>query len=61
LLDQAHKIYGDREYYDLENAQALYKKGKLLQHVAGEGNESKRYLNEALDLYCKLKKEKADS
>ena len=60
LLDQALKIYRDREYYDPEKARALYKKGKLLQHVAREGNKNKKSLNEALDLYRRLKKEKGD-
>jgi hypothetical protein len=60
LLDQALKIYGDREYYDPEKARALYKKGTLPQHVVGKGIKSKKTLNEALDLYRKLKKEKAD-
>jgi ATP:corrinoid adenosyltransferase len=60
LLDQALKIYGDREYYDPEKARALYKKGKSLQHVVMEGNKSNKSLNEALGLHRKLKKEKAD-
>ncbi|KAF8850761.1 hypothetical protein BDZ45DRAFT_808898 [Acephala macrosclerotiorum] len=60
LLDQALKIYGDCEYYDAEKARALYKKGRSLQYVSRESNKSNKSLNEALDLYRKLKKEKAD-
>jgi hypothetical protein len=60
LLDQALKIYGDREFYDPEKARALYKKGILPQHVVGEGIKSKKSLNEALDLNRKMKKEKTD-
>lgn len=60
LLDQALKIYGDREYYGPERARALFKKGKLLQNFGKESSQSQSYLTEALDLYRKLKKERAD-
>jgi hypothetical protein len=36
LLDQALKIYGDREFYDPEKARALYKKG-ILPPACGRG------------------------
>jgi hypothetical protein len=54
LLDQALKIYGDREYYGPEKARALHKKGKLLD-IMGKGNESSTYISKAQSLYRKLK------
>ena len=60
LLDLALKIFGNREYFGPEKARALYKKGKLLERMAHEDNDSKKYLKWALDLYRKLKKENSD-
>lgn len=53
LLDQALKIYGDREYFGPEKARALYKKGKLLGDI---GNDGEAYLKRAMNLYQDLKK-----
>lgn len=53
LLDQALKIYGDREYYGPEKARALHKKGKLLDTL-GKSDESNTYILKAQSLYRKL-------
>ncbi|EED16512.1 NB-ARC and TPR domain protein [Talaromyces stipitatus ATCC 10500] len=54
LLDQALKIYGEREYYGPEKARALCKKGKLLA-VVDKLEESRAYMSQAQVLYRKLK------
>lgn len=54
LLDQALKIYGDREYYGPEKARALHKKGKLLATL-GKRDESHTYILKAQSLYRNLK------
>ena len=60
LLDQALKIYNDRDYYRPEKARTLYKKGCLLKTLGGNNNESENNLLEALRLYRKVMKDKAD-
>lgn len=54
LLDQALKIYGDREYYGPEKARALHKKGKLLD-IVGKNDEGNTYISNAQSLYRRLK------
>jgi len=54
LLDQALKIYGDREFYAPERARAKFKKAKLLMKM-GEGSAADVYFKKALALYKELK------
>jgi hypothetical protein len=54
LLDQALKIYGDREFYAPEQARAKFKKAKLLMNM-GEGSAADVCFAEALALYRGLK------
>lgn len=55
LLDQALKIYGDREYYGPEKARALQKKkGKLLV-IIGKIDQGNTYVSKAQKLYRTLK------
>jgi hypothetical protein len=56
LLDQALKIFGDREYYNPEKARALYKKAKILKLSKKQSSDNETYMNDALDLYRKLSK-----
>ena len=59
LLDQALKIYGDREYYGPEKARALYKKANLLTAIGDKDNGS-TYLDESRVLYRELAKKNVD-
>jgi hypothetical protein len=56
LLDQALKIYGDRDYYSPEKARASYKKGKLLKALGEQGRHSEMFLDKAWVLREKLTK-----
>jgi len=55
LLDQALKVYADREYYNLEKARALYKRGRLSRVLGKPGNSGTKDLAAALKLFRTLK------
>lgn len=55
LLDQALKIYSDRDYYNPEKARVLYKRGKLSKSKYKSGNSGSKDLAAALLLYRTLK------